>query len=114
MAKHTKGSEIIQYFPSITQRLKIQIPVTSKFTTLLTRHGKVKKKKHDDIFYITEDSICTCEGGSHTAHHLLYDCKEYKERMQLRNNVMKNGDDPYTKINFHQIFLNLMSCINSI
>ena len=85
------GSETKQYFPIITERLKIQINLTSELTTMLTGHGKLRAYYHR--FNIIDDPTCICGGGSQTAHHLLYDCQLYsKERMQLRDIITKNGD----------------------
>ena len=38
---------------------------------MLTGHGRLTANYH--ILKIIEDPTCTFEGGSQTAHHLLYD-----------------------------------------
>ena len=74
------GSETKQYFPIITERLKIQINLTSELTTMLTGHGKLKSVLPQ--IQHNRRPTCICGGGSQTAHHLLYDCQLYsKERM---------------------------------
>ena len=77
------GSETKQYFPTTTERLKIQINLTSELTTMLTGHGKLKSVLPQ--IQHNRRPTCICGGGSQTAHHLLYDCQLYsKERMQIK------------------------------
>lgn len=38
----TKGEETKRYFPTVAQRLQQRIPLTSKLTTMLTGHGRLK------------------------------------------------------------------------
>ena len=66
---------------NITHRLKIHTTLTSELTTMLTGHGRLKAYYHR--IKIIEDPTCACGGGRQTAHHLLYDCKLCKERLQL-------------------------------
>ena len=91
MAKHTKRSGNQTIFTLIAERLKMQINLTTAFTTMLTGHGKLKAYYHR--FNKINDPICISGGGSQTAHHLLYDYQLYsKERMQLKDIITKNGD----------------------
>ena len=58
----------------------------------LNRKLKTMVKAYCHRFKIIEGPACTSEGGSQTAHHLLYNCKLYKERVQLKNIITKNAD----------------------
>ena len=71
MTKHSKGPETEQNFPTINQRLKVCITLTSKFTTMLTGLGRLKAYYHR--FKIIEDPTGTRGSGNQT-HHSLYDC----------------------------------------
>jgi hypothetical protein len=58
---------------------------------MLTGHERLKAYYHR--FRILEDPTCSWEGGSQTAHHLLYDCKlSNNERTQLKDTVTNNGE----------------------
>ena len=86
----TKGINTRQYFPNVSQRLAIKLPISPNFTAMLTGHGKLKACCHQ--FKITEDAACTCNGGDQTIDHLLLECKNLeKERNKLKTRIIEKG-----------------------
>jgi hypothetical protein len=86
----TKGEETKIYFHTVAQRLKQRIPLTSKLTTMLTGHGRLKAYYHR--FHIIDDPTCPCKGGEQTVDHILYECKKLNdERKKLRGNIIRKG-----------------------
>ena len=83
----TKGINTRQYFPNVSQRLAIKLPISPNFTAMLTGHGKLKTYYHQ--FKITEDAVCICNEGDQTIDHLIWDCQLLKkERNTLRKRII--------------------------
>jgi hypothetical protein len=70
--KSTKGQTTKEFFPEVSERLKMKINPTQNFTTMVTGHGKTKACLH--LFKVTEAPICPCGTRDQTTDHLLFEC----------------------------------------
>ena len=52
--------------------INTEIKPTPNFKAIVTAHGKTRAYLHR--FKIIESSECTCDGGTQTVDHLIYDC----------------------------------------
>jgi len=52
----TKGAITKEYFPVVTERLKMKINITQNFTTVVTGHGNIRSYLH--WFKIIKTPIC--------------------------------------------------------
>ena len=78
----TKGRATKEYFPNVTERLKMKLRLSPNLTAMLTAHGKTKAYLHH--FKIIQSPECFCKHGDQTTDHPLYDCKILgKEREKL-------------------------------
>lgn len=85
-----KGALSKSFFPSIKERLKIKLPLTSDFTAIISGHGKTKEYLHR--FHIIEDPTCTCNNTRQTVNHLIYECPDTRQqRSVLISEIQKNG-----------------------
>jgi len=84
----TKASTTKQFFPNVTDRLKLQIDLNPNFTALLTGHVKTRAYLHR--FKILEQATCACNKGDQTTDHLINQCILLQmQRDLLRSNVLK-------------------------
>ena len=78
----TKGRATKEYFPNVTERLKMKLRLSPNLTVMLTAHGKTKAYLHR--FKKIQSPDCVCKQGDQTTDHLLYDCEILgKEREKL-------------------------------
>jgi len=77
----TKAALTKQFFPNITDRLKLKINVTSNFTTTVTGHGKTRAYLHR--FKLLESATCPCYKGDQTTDHLLYHCTLLQNQREI-------------------------------
>ena len=78
----TKGRPTKEYFPVVTDRLKMKINITKNFTSMVTGHGNIRSYLHR--FKIIETPICPCGTKDQTIDHLLFECELLnKERDRL-------------------------------
>jgi hypothetical protein len=68
-----KGALCRSFFPTVEQRLKVKLPISPKFTALVTGHGKTKAYLHR--FKLMDSPTCPCNEGAQTPEHLIYACK---------------------------------------
>jgi hypothetical protein len=79
----TKGRETKEYFPDVTERLKMKIQLTQNLTAIISGHGKTRDYLHR--FKIIEEPTCPCGKGNQTTDHIIYACKRLtKDRDKLR------------------------------
>jgi hypothetical protein len=87
--KHTPNAALTkQFYPSIWDRLKSKIKVTSNFSAIVSGHGKTRSYLHH--FKLMEIAACPCRNGDQTSDHLLYQCTLLKHQRE----ILKKG---YTK-----------------
>ena len=85
-----KGALCRSFFPTVEQRLKVQLPITPEFTAMVTGHGKTKSYLHR--FKLTESPTCPCNEGAQTPEHLIYVCKILEiQRNTLKQNITARG-----------------------
>jgi len=68
----TKAAIRKQFFPNVTERLKLRIDLNPNFTALVTGHGKTRAYLHR--FKILEQVTCACNQGDQTTDHLINQC----------------------------------------
>jgi ribonuclease HI len=91
-----KGRTTKEFFPEVTERLKMKINFTQNFTTMVTGHGKTKAYLHR--FKIIDTPTCPCGTGDQTIDHLLFECKLLnEERNCLKQLILKTNDWPISK-----------------
>ena len=94
--KTTKGAITKEYFPVVTERLKMKININQNFTTMVTGHGNIISYLHR--FKISETPICPCGTTDQTIDHLLFQCELLnKERDNLISTVLKTDVWPIIK-----------------
>jgi len=92
----TKGAITKEYFPVVTERLKIKINISQNFTTMVTGHGNIRSYLHR--FKISETPICPCGTTDQTIDQLLFECELLnKERDNLISTVLKTDVWPISK-----------------
>jgi len=92
----TKGRATKEYFPNVTERLKMKLRISPNLTAILTGHGKSKTYLHS--FKIIQSPECSCKHGDQTTDHLLYDCEILgKEREKLVAYISREEDWPVRK-----------------
>jgi hypothetical protein len=85
-----------QFFPSIFDRLKSKIKITSSFTAIVTGHGKTRVYLHR--FKLMESAICPCGKEELTTDHLLYRCTLlHQQRETLKRESSKQRTWPINK-----------------
>ena len=56
-----KAAQTKQFYPSITDRLKLKIHITTNFTAMVSGHGKTRNYLHR--FKLLESATCPCKQG---------------------------------------------------
>jgi len=87
-----KGVLCRSFFPTVEQRLKLKIPITSEFTAIVSGHGKTKSYLHR--FKLIDNPMCPCDEGTQSSEHLiyLYDCKILEfQRNNLKHQIKSSG-----------------------
>ena len=91
-----KGRTTKEYFPDVSERLKIKLQLTQNFTAIVSGHGKTRDYLHR--FKIIEEPTCSCGEGVQTTDHTIYECKRLiKERDRLKRTVTQTNRWPITK-----------------
>jgi len=76
-----KGAICRSFFPTVEQRLKLRIPITSEFTAIVSGHGKTKS--YLQRFKIIDNPMCPCNEGTQSSNHLIYDCKTLERQSSM-------------------------------
>jgi hypothetical protein len=88
----TNGAVTKSFFPSVQQRLRLAIPITSEFTSMVTGHRNARSYLYR--FRIIEDETWTCKKGPQTVSHLLLECDNLTTaRSHLKNHITTKGDN---------------------
>jgi len=94
--KFTKAVITKEYFPTIQERLSMNIRVTPNIAAMTTGHGKTRAYLHR--FKLLDNATCVCKQGAQTVDHLLYHCKLlHKQRGTLKKNIIHPGKWPTSK-----------------
>jgi hypothetical protein len=85
-----KGEVTKSFFPTVKERMKVNLPLTSKVTTLLTGHGKLKSYFHR--FKILDSPTCPCGTDQQNVDHIIYEYIKFAaERTSLVNSIHNKG-----------------------
>jgi len=83
MGKMPKAAITKEYFPTVQERLSMNIRVTPNIEAMTTRHRKTRAYLHR--FKLLDNATYVCKQGDQTIDHLLYHCKLFdKQRGTLR------------------------------
>jgi hypothetical protein len=74
VGEYNKRSVIKEFFPSIKDRLKLNINLTPNFRAMVTAHGKTRSYLYR--LKTIESPECHCANGNQTVDHLLYGCSK--------------------------------------
>jgi hypothetical protein len=89
----TKGRTTKEFFPEVSERVKLKINLTQNFTTMVTGHGKTKAYLHR--FKIIEAPTCPCGTRDQATDHLLFECELLnKERGILKLSIRQKTGQP--------------------
>jgi hypothetical protein len=66
----TNGAVTKSFFSSVQQMLRLAIPITPEFTSMVTGHGNTRSYLYR--FRIIEDETFTCKKGPQTVSHLAF------------------------------------------
>jgi len=92
----TKAATTKQYFPTVQDRLRININLTPNLTAMLTGHGRTRA--YLNRFKLRDDATCICGQGDQTTDHLLNHCTTiHTQREVLKQCILKNGNWPASK-----------------
>ncbi|KAJ4431791.1 hypothetical protein ANN_20396 [Periplaneta americana] len=105
VAASKNGAGTRRYFPQVSQRLALHIPVSAGLTTMLTGHGRINAYYHR--FRIIQDPTCSCNNGEETVDHILLECTKYnKPRNKLKMIInFKGGRWPPNKTDLMEKYL---------
>jgi len=81
MGKTSKAEATKRYFPTVMDRIRTKLNLTSKLTAVLSGHGKTNAYLHR--FNLREDANCICNKGDQTMDHILFQCVETRKERDL-------------------------------
>jgi len=94
--KCTKAVITKEYFPTVQERLSMNIRATPNIAAMATGHGKTRAYLRR--FKLLDNATCVCKQGDQTIDHLLYQCKLLeKQRGTLKKNIVHPGHWPTSK-----------------
>lgn len=94
--KCTQAAVTKEYFPTVQERLSMNIRVTPNIAAMTTGHGKTRAYLHR--FKILDNATCVCKQGDQTVDHLLYQCILLKkQRGTLKKNIIHPRHWPTSK-----------------
>ncbi|KAJ4448399.1 hypothetical protein ANN_10415 [Periplaneta americana] len=82
------GAVAKSFFPSVKERLRVNIPLNGKVTTFLTGHGKTGAYLYR--FKLRDNPSCACGAEEQTVDHLLFECPKLdKERLAFQREMLR-------------------------
>jgi hypothetical protein len=85
-----------EYFPTVQERLSMNIRVTPNVAAMTAGHGKTRAYLHR--FKLSDNATCVCKQGDQTVDRPLYHCKLLdKQRGTLKKNIIHPGHWPISK-----------------
>ena len=91
-----KGRTTKEYFPDVSERLKMKLQLTQNITAVVSGHGKTRDYVHR--FKVIEGPTCSCGEGVQTTDHIIYESKRLKKaRDTLKRTVTRTNSWPITK-----------------
>jgi hypothetical protein len=110
-----RGALCRSFFPTVEQRLKSKIPITSEFTAIFCGHGKTKSYLHR--FRQIDNPMCPCNEGAESSEHLIYDYKILESQRKTSKHQIKTsgGTWPTTNSDLVTIYSHAFArCIKSV
>ena len=96
-----KAATTKQFFPNMTDRLKLRRNINPNLTALVIGHGKTRAYFHR--LKVLDQATCALKKGDQTTDHLINQCTLLQmQRDHLKSNVLKRGDWPAS----HQELIN--------
>ena len=94
--KSPKAAQTKQFYPSITDRLKSKINITSNFTAMVSGHSKTRAYLHR--FKLLKSATCPCNKGDQPTDHFLYHCTLLQQQREiLEKDTLKHVIWPISK-----------------
>lgn len=92
----TKRRTTKEYFPYVSEGLKMKLQLTQNFTAIVSGHGKMRDYLHR--LKIIEEPTCPCGKGDQTTDHIIYACERLtKERDRLKKTAIRKVNGQLTK-----------------
>ena len=92
----TKGRTTKEYFPDVSERLKMKLQLTQNFTAIVSGHGKTRDYIHR--FKIIEELTCPCGKLDETTDHIICACERLtKEIDRLKKTAIVTNKWPINK-----------------
>jgi len=88
--KCTKAAITKEYFPTVQERLSMNIRVTPNIAAMTTGHGKTRAYLHR--FKLLDNATCVCKQGDQTVDHLLYHCKLLEKQGRSLKKTLSTPD----------------------
>jgi hypothetical protein len=92
-----KGALCRSFFPTVERRLKVRMPLTSKFTAIISGHGKMKSYMHR--FKLMDSPKFPCSEGTQSSEHLIYDCKILERQRRTLKYLIKTSGGTWPTTN---------------
>jgi hypothetical protein len=99
MDNKQQGGPNKQYFPSVQDRLRTKLTLTTKLAAVLTENGKTKAYLHR--FNLRDDARCLCGHEDQTMGHILFRCEKtsiQREVLKQQTNQQQNWMECNTKM----------------
>jgi len=92
----TKAAITKEFFPNVTDRLKMNISINPNFTAMVTGHRRTRAYLHR--FRLIDNATCPCNKEDQTVDHLIHQCTLlHTNRELLKKNVQQSGNWPASK-----------------
>jgi len=86
--KTTKGAITKLFFPTIKDRLNINLNTSPKFTAITTGHGNIKSYLFK--YKIIDNPQCSCKKGEQMVQHIIFECTNFEqEKDRLKAVVLR-------------------------
>jgi len=96
LTQTTKGRTTKEYFPDVSERLKMKLQLTQNFTAIVSGHEKTRDYLHR--FKIIEEPTCPCGKGDQKTDHTIYAWERLtKKRDRLKKRLYEKINGQLTK-----------------
>jgi hypothetical protein len=94
--KCTKAAITKEFFPSVRDRLKMNMSINPNFMARVTGHRRTRVYLHR--FRLMDNATCPCNKEDQTVDNLIHQCTLlHTNRELLRENVQQSGNWPASK-----------------
>jgi hypothetical protein len=108
------GAITKEFFPSVENRLAVNLKLSPNVTTIMTDHGNIRSYLHR--LKIIGSPECPRSHRIQTVDHLIFQCKRLRnEGAVLKSSVLKEGKWPVSKCELtSRILKQFIDYINSV